>query len=34
MYKNIENYIESVFNQYFFYYKNNMNVSCNTENKK
>ena len=34
MYKNIENYIESVFNQYFFYYKNNMNVSCNKENKK
>ena len=34
MYKNIENYIDSVFNQYFLYYKNNMNVSFNKDNKK
>ena len=34
MYKNIENYIDSVFNKYFLYYKNNMNVSYKKDNKK
>ena len=34
VYKNIENYIESVFGQYFLYYKNNVSLSDNNGNKK
>ena len=34
IYKNIENYIESVFGQYFLYYQYNMNINCNNDNKK
>ena len=34
IYKNIENYIDSVFGQYFLYYKNNMHINSNNDNKK
>ena len=34
IYKNIENYIDSIFGQYFLYYKNNMHINSNNDNKK